>query len=196
MLIPQSGNVKVVNYGCSMRRKKMSTLLTVVAGVMLFGIAGTFSLSLTASRPEGLGVKDGRLAEAPATPNCVSTQATERSHWIAPLTFRASPANAMQTLREVVSGMAGSTVIEQNGHYLYAEFCSSVFRFTDDVEFLMETESNRIHFRSASRVGHSDLGANRDRMENIRALFEAADQVDFDTDSSVSEPVLEPAMSE
>lgn len=173
----------------------MSTLLTIIAGVLLFGIVGTFVLSLTASRPKELGVADGRLAEAPASPNCVSTQATERSHWIAPLSFRASPATAMQTLADVVKGMPGSQVIEQDGDYLYAEFRSLIFRFTDDVEFLMETESNRIHFRSASRVGHSDLGANRERMERIRSLFEAVDKVEVDQDSSVSESVLESTTS-
>lgn len=174
----------------------MSTLLTIAAGVLLFGLVATFVLSLTASRPEGLGVRDGRLAEAPDSPNAVSTQTSERSHWIAPLTFKASPATAMQTLMDVVSNLPGSTVIEQEDDYLYAEFRSPFFRFTDDVEFLMEPESNRIHFRSASRVGHSDLGANRERMEKIRTLFEAQDKAeDVKTDNTPA-PALEPAMSE
>ena len=50
---------------------------------------------------------------------------------------------------------------------------SLFFRFTDDVEFFVEVESGRVHFRSASRVGRSDLGVNRERMELIRSRFQA-----------------------
>lgn len=154
----------------------MTTSLLIVAGIFVVGIIGTFVLSLTSSRPDNLGVRNGRLAEAPASPNCVSTQASERSHWIEPISFEAAPSTAMQTLVRIVSEYSGSNIIEQEGNYLYAEFRSPLFRFVDDVEFLIEPESNRIHFRSASRVGHSDLGANRKRMEKIRTLFAMASE--------------------
>ena len=156
-----------------MRRRKLTTTLIVIAGVLVLGVAGTFVMSLTAARPGNLGVQDGRLADAPASPNCVSTQTSERSHWIAPISFQGSAQDAMTTIAAVVEDMPGSTVIEREGQYLYAEFRSPLFRFVDDVEFLIEPESGRIHFRSASRVGHSDLGANRNRMEQFRTMFEA-----------------------
>lgn len=139
----------------------------------MLGVAGTFVMSLTAGRPGNLGVHEGRLADAPSSPNCVSTQTSERSHWIAPISFEGTSDAAMNTIVNVVRGMTGSTVIEQDDLYLYAEFRSPIFRFVDDVEFLIEPESGRIHFRSASRVGHSDLGANRNRMESFRTQFEA-----------------------
>lgn len=169
----------------------MTTSLIVVVGILVAGVIGTFVLSFTASRPSGLGVKEGRLAEAPASPNCVSTQTADRSHWIEPIAFEIDSSAAMKVLTRVVNEFPGSTIIEQDGNYLYAEFRSRLFRFVDDVEFLIEPESNRIHFRSAARVGHSDLGANRKRMEQIRTMFEAAAQPRGAANSPyASEPVI------
>jgi uncharacterized protein (DUF1499 family) len=42
------------------------------------------------------------------------------------------------------------------------------------VEFLVEPATQQIQIRSASRVGHSDLGVNRERMEQLRRLLEPA----------------------
>jgi len=56
--------------------------------------------------------------------------------------------------------------------YIHAEFTSAVFRFVDDVEFQIDPDTRLVHFRSASRVGRSDLGVNRERMEALRAAFE------------------------
>ena len=55
---------------------------------------------------------------------------------------------------------------------MHAEFTSVIFRFVDDVEFLLDADSLSIHVRSASRVGYSDLGANRARALAIWQKFE------------------------
>ncbi|CAB1059228.1 hypothetical protein D1BOALGB6SA_3986 [Olavius sp. associated proteobacterium Delta 1] len=54
---------------------------------------------------------------------------------------------------------------------IYANF-SLIFQFVDDVELLFSDEKNLIHVKSASRIGYSDLGANRKRVERIRLAFE------------------------
>lgn len=77
----------------------------------------------------------------------------------------------MELLAEIVRELPRTKIVEQSDVYLRAEFRSRVFLFCDDVEFYFEKDSERIHFRSASRVGHSDLGVNRIRMEQIRDLF-------------------------
>lgn len=178
-----------------MRRRKLTTTLTVIAGILVLGVAGTFVMSLTAGRPGNLGVRDGRLAEAPSSPNCVSTQTADRSHWIAPINFEGPPERVIDSIDRIVRNMNGSTVIERETYYLYVEFRSPLFRFVDDVEFLIEPESKRIHFRSASRVGHSDLGANRKRMEQFRSIFESQFQpAVHDTTESVSQPETSAAM--
>lgn len=150
-------------------------MLTGIAIVMLIitaATAGLFLLSLTASRPPNLGVRDGRFAVCPDSPNCVSTQAEDRDHWIAPLTFQQDPDRVLDVLDEIVRRQPRTRVIEKSSNYLYVEFRTAFFRFVDDVEFCVEPESGRIHFRSASRVGRSDLGVNRARMELIRSEFQ------------------------
>lgn len=155
-----------------MKRQRMHTLIVVVVTVLAAGIAGTFVLSLTADRPAGLGVHDGRLAEVPSSPNCVSTYASTKLHGIQPLVFDGNPDRALEKVRALVSTMRGATLVEAKSDYLYVEFRSQMFRFVDDVEFFVDARTNQIHFRSASRTGHSDLGVNRARMERIRKLFE------------------------
>ncbi|MDA1230731.1 MAG: DUF1499 domain-containing protein [Planctomycetota bacterium] len=122
-----------------------------------------------ASRPSYLGVRDGRLAPCLDSPNCVSTQAEDHEHWIAPLTCSLLSDNVINLLETIVRQYPRTRVIEKTQDYLYVEFRSAFFRFTDDVEFYVEAESGRVHFRSASRVGRSDLGVNRARMERIRS---------------------------
>jgi uncharacterized protein (DUF1499 family) len=43
----------------------------------------------------------------------------------------------------------------------------------DDVEFLLGDGTRTIHVRSVSRVGYSDFGVNRRRVEEIRTRFDA-----------------------
>jgi uncharacterized protein (DUF1499 family) len=128
-------------------------------------------MSLFAKTPTHLGVRNGRLAPCPASPNCVSTQAETQQHWIAPLTPEEGEESPVARIAEIIAGMPGATVVEQKDDYLRAEFRSLIFRFCDDVEFYHDKSGGQIHFRSASRVGHSDLGVNRKRMEEIRGHF-------------------------
>lgn len=123
------------------------------------------------AEPGPLGVKDGQLAPCPDTPNCVSSQATDAGHAIEPLTYDTAPAEAMRRLRQVVGAMPRTRVVSAADDYLHVEFTSAILRFVDDVEFHIDAANRRIHVRSASRVGRSDLGVNRKRVEAIRAAF-------------------------
>jgi uncharacterized protein (DUF1499 family) len=107
--------------------------------------------------------EDGRLSPCPATPNCVCSDAADTAHAIAPLTIRGDPAAAWQSLIDHVSAQARFTVMEQRADYLRLEARTRWLRFVDDVEFHWRPERHEIAMRSASRVGHSDLGANRAR---------------------------------
>jgi uncharacterized protein (DUF1499 family) len=134
-----------------------------------------FKALFSGSRPTNIGVKEGRLAVCPKSPNCVVSQGeAEAEHAIAPLNYSGNQADAMNVLRQVVAGIDGSEVIEQTDNYLYAEFTSRLMGFVDDVEFYFPAEApGMIHVRSASRLGESDLGVNRKRIEAIRAVFSA-----------------------
>ena len=127
------------------------------------------------SRPNTIGIKDGRLATCPSSPNCVVSQGeTDAEHAIAPLTFSGDASTAIESLRQVVAAQPGSEIIEQTEIYLYAEFNSRLMGFVDDVEFYFDpTAPGTIHVRSAARLGQSDLGVNRKRIETIRTAFNA-----------------------
>ena len=127
----------------------------------------------TTGRPDGLGPRDGRLAPLPSSPNAVSSQSEDASRRVEPLAFSGDPAAALARLRRVVEAMPRTRVVGAEPSYLHVEFTSRVFRFVDDVEFLVDASASRIDVRSASRVGYSDLGANRARVEAIREAFAA-----------------------
>lgn len=114
------------------------------------------------------------LPPCPNKPNCVSTQATD-AHSIAPIRYRSSQQEAMQRLLAVLRAVPRTTIVQSTPDSVRVEFRTRLFRFVDDAQFLFDDQAKAIHFRSASRVGHSDLGVNRRRMEKIRGAFEAAD---------------------
>jgi uncharacterized protein (DUF1499 family) len=125
----------------------------------------------TGKRPNNLGVRDGRLATCPTSPNCVSSQSTDTVHQIAPLYFTSTPEEAINKLKSVIQSLPRTKIITESPDYLYAEFQSALLGFVDDVEFYLDRNANVIQVRSASRLGQSDLGVNRKRIETIRAKF-------------------------
>jgi uncharacterized protein (DUF1499 family) len=131
-------------------------------------------LGCTGVRPANLGVKDGKLASCPSSPNCVSSQITDKAHAIEPLSFAGTVAGAHAALRTIILGMKRSQIITDTDFYVHAEFTSAIFRFVDDVEFWFDENAKVIHVRSASRIGNSDLGVNRERVEEIRARWKAS----------------------
>jgi uncharacterized protein (DUF1499 family) len=110
------------------------------------------------------------LGPCPSSPNCVSTQASDKGHAIAPFRYRKSRAEAKEALKEVIRSLPRTKLVEEDESYLHYEFTSLLLRFVDDVEFLFDDETKTIHFRSASRTGYGDLGVNRKRMEQVGAL--------------------------
>lgn len=125
-------------------------------------------------RPGNLGVNGGRLAPPKRTPNSVSSQAdpADTGHYIAPVPFKGDARAAMAAVRKAVESMEGSTIIRNEGNYLYAEFRTRIMRFVDDVEFVFDEKAGLIHVRSASRLGRKDFGVNRARVEALRSRIE------------------------
>jgi uncharacterized protein (DUF1499 family) len=152
--------------------KKRIAIVTLI--VVLLPMAGLSIMSIFSRKPTNLGVTDGRLAPCPSSPNCVSTQATDEQHRMEPIPFDGSSEEAIQRLKTIIEAEPRAKTVTKRPDYLHAEFTSTLFRFVDDVEFLVDTGNGVIHFRSASRAGYSDLGVNRKRMNSIRSKFEQA----------------------
>ena len=112
------------------------------------------------------------MRPCPRSPNCVSTLAEEDGrHRLEPIPLEGSPEDALERFQRILSSRARTEVVEVEGLYLRAEETSALLRFVDDVEIEIDPEAREIHFRSASRLGWSDLGVNRQRMEEIRAAY-------------------------
>lgn len=118
--------------------------------------------------PDNLGVKDGLLAPCPESPNCVVSQQVDEEHKIAPLTYQGELEQAKETLLKVLSVVPNTEVVEQSEDYILARSTSRLMGFIDDVEFYFPNGIKEIEMRSASRLGESDLGVNRRRLEQIR----------------------------
>jgi uncharacterized protein (DUF1499 family) len=103
-------------------------------------------------------------------PNCVSSLNHEKRYYVAPLQYN-SFETAKDKLLDTLKSSKRVRIVANHGNYIRAEFTSFIFRFIDDAEFYFDDKKKLIHLRSASRIGYSDLGANRRRIEKIRRKF-------------------------
>jgi uncharacterized protein (DUF1499 family) len=151
----------------------LATVVVVVLGAGQLGL-------LAGTPPTDLGVHDGRLKAPSTTSNSVSSQASlwdghpmQLMAQIAPLPLpkNKSPAEALLRVRLVVQSMPGAEVVTHNADYLYVRFTTRWLGFVDDAEFWADPAHRVIQVRSASRLGASDLGVNRARIERIRAAL-------------------------
>lgn len=150
--------------------KLTKILLRLFCVAIVLIIIGRVSSALTTA-PE-LGVKGGKLAKCPDSPNCVSSQADPNSsHYVEGFHLPKSKELTEETFSsfvDAIKGMSGCTLKEQNQFYARFEFRSLLFGFVDDLEICGEPSSQIVDVRSSSRIGYSDLGANRKRVDRIR----------------------------
>ena len=118
--------------------------------------------------PDNLGVRDGSLVACPESPNCVVTQDADEAHKIAPIAYQTDLDTARETLLKVLGVVPRTEIIEQGDNYIRAQSTSRLMGFIDDLEFYFPEDKKVIEMRSASRMGESDLGVNRRRLEQIR----------------------------
>jgi uncharacterized protein (DUF1499 family) len=125
-------------------------------------------LSSAGKPPSNLGVSETGLAPCPSSPNCVSSDARDSRHQVSPLQLAVASAEAWRAVREVVSELPRTRIVKETGDYLHAECRSALFGFVDDLELHLRPAEKMVAIRSASRLGYSDLGVNRRRVEGLR----------------------------
>ncbi|NVM17550.1 MAG: DUF1499 domain-containing protein [Candidatus Lokiarchaeota archaeon] len=118
-----------------------------------------------------IGIFDGKFYPCPNTPNCVSTQATDEKHKIDPIQYSGSLSEAKKNMLKIINSLKRSKIITDKEKYIHVEFRTATFKFVDDVEFLFNDKEKIIHFRSRARLGYSDMGVNRKRMNNIKNMY-------------------------
>ena len=112
------------------------------------------------------------------SPNCVSSQAQDAKHYIEPFKINGSPEEAWNELKKVLNGQSRMVITHETADTLHAEATSLVFQFVDDINVILDKDTNTIHVRSASRTGHSDFGVNRKRIEALRLQLQKAHVID------------------
>jgi uncharacterized protein (DUF1499 family) len=147
----------------------MKPVLYLVLALVLLAILATAGLVLASRRPVPVGLVEGRLRPCPPRPNCVSSQAADAEHRVEPLPLSGTPADALRALEALVAADPLASIAGRGRDYVHAVWRSPTLGFRDDVEFLVDRVEGVIHVRAAARVGYSDLGANRRRVESIRA---------------------------
>jgi len=150
-------------------------VLIVIALVVLTGLlAGQLGL-LKGTPPTDLGIHGGKLKPPSKTPNSVSSQASlypdhpQRTYAdIAPLPLRGDANATLDRIAGIIESMEGGKIIRREPGYIYAQFTTRLMKYVDDAEFWYDPSAEVIQIRSASRLGSSDLGVNRKRIESIR----------------------------
>jgi uncharacterized protein (DUF1499 family) len=122
--------------------------------------------------PTNLGIHDGQLSPCPSSPNCVVSQKGDETHQIEPISYQTDRKTARETLLKVLSVVPDTTVVEKREDYIHTESRSKLMGFVDDGEFYFPADEKVIQIRSAARLGESDLGVNRRRLEQIRLAME------------------------
>lgn len=124
------------------------------------------------SRPSELGSPQGELLPCPKKPNCVvSLASADPDHKVEPLPLQGSAASSIQALANLIKSEPRTRVVKQSDQYLWVEFESRIMRFVDDVEFYVPEGQTAVQVRSASRLGYSDMGVNRKRVEELRQKY-------------------------
>jgi uncharacterized protein (DUF1499 family) len=114
-----------------------------------------------------LGVNSGQLKALPSSPNAVSSQSKDSKSYVDPLALKS---NSYKLIQEILQELDKTKIIKESPHYIHVVFSTRV-GFKDDVEFYFDEKNNVIHYRSASRLGHSDMGKNRERYEKIKTMY-------------------------
>jgi len=127
-------------------------------------------LSFISRRKTSLCMVDGRLQPCSARPNYVCSEFKDSPSYVKPLKILESPNNDWARAKRIIREMGGKIEFEDES-YLWATFRTRIFRFIDDLELRIDEKNEVIHIRSCSRVGYSDMGANRRRIEIIRNGF-------------------------
>lgn len=132
--------------------------------IVVIGMGAMFMFGR--ARPDNLGVNQGSLAPCPPSPNCVSTQAEREQQRIEPLAFATDDLQKLtSTAGEMAAAMPRWEFVTRDPDYWHIECTSLICRYIDDLEIWFDQENQLIHARSASRVGYSDMGVNRKRVE-------------------------------
>ena len=148
-------------------------LLVLLALVLTVVVLFASRSYLSRQSPPALDLVQGRLRPCPSSPNCVSSEGADADHAIAALPYQGDRAATERALVTALATLPRSAIQRRQGDYWHATQVSAVFRFIDDIELRFDDAARVIQVRSGSRVGYSDMGVNRKRVEALRSALQA-----------------------
>ncbi len=148
----------------------LKKLLRIFLALIVISFAGFYFTKI--QNKFDLGIKNGKFAPCPDSPNCISSfEEGNESKYLKHIQLSSLYGNEFNPMSQLKNALPNNAkIISEQGDYLHCEFKLGIW--TDDVEFLVNPEQNIIHFRSSSRWGYDDLGANRKRIENLKKVLE------------------------
>lgn len=145
-----------------------SVEIGLILALILFIVGGC-----SGKRPDGIGIGSSGLKDCPKSPNCVSSEAKDEQHAIEPFRLKGDFSASWPLVRDEIASMSGWVIVTATDTYIHVECKSRIFRFVDDLELYLNSSNGIISIRSASRIGYSDFGANRRRVELLRSKLRA-----------------------
>jgi uncharacterized protein (DUF1499 family) len=145
-----------------------------LTGLIVLGLAAAYCarlyyLAQTAAASADFGQPTALTACATNKPNCVSSINSEAEFRADPISVQGSASEAMAKLKAAIAKEAKFSIAYESATQLDVTFRTKLFNYPDDARFVIDAAAQKIQFRSQSRVGYSDLGVNRKRIEAIRA---------------------------
>ena len=145
--------------------KEMKKNLTFLIGPLLIGM---ILWGCSGNPTERQHSESSGFLDCPDTPNCVSSLAKNPKYQVEPFKLKKDPTTSWDIVRKMVGSLPRTKIVTADNNNIHAECRSMIFRFVDDLTLHLTPSNGIIHIRSASRIGYSDLGVNRRRVENLR----------------------------
>ncbi len=141
--------------------------------LLILALIAAYMVFQNLKKPATPGLINGQLAPLPSSPNAVSSQTENTDRYVEPFPFKADSTTTMAALHTMLGEFDSITILSETEKYIHAVSISAKMRYRDDLEFLLDEEENLVHFRSASRVGYSDMGLNRQRYNVLKERYNA-----------------------
>ena len=136
---------------------------------LLYSIAALSLIAGCTSQPQ-YSAEQQRLPPCGIFPNCVNSDSGEGGQAIEPIPATAA---GWLELKRWVGEQQDWSIVEQQENFLQCVAVTPLMRFRDDIQLLFQPDSGLIQARSSSRLGISDMGANRKRVEMLRQQMQA-----------------------
>ena len=154
--------IKIILYGLGIILALLLTLFL----VMFYRIAQQSNDIVNA------GLVNEFLQACPGRPSCVSSLATSDEHSISAFIVPQGMNDPVSAMAAIIIDLPRTEILQHDANYLHASFKSAVFGFVDDLEILQDGELLQV--RSVSRVGFSDMGVNRSRVNTLQQFWQEA----------------------